>query len=473
MSLLPIPPSLDALQSRFGEHYKWMALFTVAFGSVAALLSTTSFNVAIPTLIREFGLSQDRIQWAVTGFMAAMTVSMLPAPWLLGRFGFRRFFIGIILLLAGASIAGSMATNFSFLVFTRVLQGAAAGMLQPLGMLAVMRLFPPEIQGRATGILAFSIVLAPAVAPTLGGLLLDHFGWESIFLINLPMCLIAGVAALYLIPKIDRIRPAAFDWLGVALLGFAALASVASITSLHQSGFWSLWTLLYFLGTASSLGLFAYHALRTPHAVVNLVLFRDREFAMGSIVSFAYGFGLYASSYLLPIFLQSVLGFSATVAGMALLPGGLMLAFMLPIAGHMADRKTPRSVTMVGLGVFCLSFVLFALMGSSISYAELVGFTVIGRFGLALILPSLTLAALRGMESHQLMQSSMVISYTRQIGGMFGVAVSAVFLEWRESAYGISESGISSAYSETFLVLAFAFGFALIAASRMKRKTSV
>ncbi len=445
-----------------------MALITVAFGSIAAVLSTTSFNVAIPTLMREFGLGQDKIQWAITGFMAAMTISMLPTPWLLDRFGFRRCFLGIVMLLAGASLAGSMATDFSFLVFTRILQGASAGMLQPLGTLAVMRLFPPEIQGRATGILSFSIVLAPAVAPALGGLLLDHFGWEAIFLVNLPMCMIAGIAALYLIPEAQELKSTPFDWFGIAMLGITSLASVKCVTSLHQNGMLSWWTLLYFGGTLTTLGLFVWHAKRAAHPIVRLDLFLDRTFSIGMVVSIAYGFGIYASTYLIPVFLQNALGFSATVAGLALLPAGITLAVGLPIAGHMADRHPPRLITMYGLGLFCLSFILLALMSIRISYAALVGVTIVGRLGLAMILPSLTLASLRGMEPHQLGQSSMVISYTRQIGGVFGVAVSAVFLEWRESVHGIDQAGISSAYSETFMLLAAAFGVAMLAASRMK-----
>ncbi len=470
MNLLPRAPTLDALLERYGSRYKWMALFTVAFGSVAAVLSSTSFNVAIPTLAREFGLGQDKIQWAVTGFMAAMTISMLPTPWLLNRLGFRRYFLAIIALLASASIAGSMSTSFSFLVFTRVLQGVAAGMLQPLGTLSVMRLFPQERQGRAMGILTFSIVLAPAVAPTIGGLLLDHFGWEAIFLINLPMCLIACVAALYLIPQSQEQKHTSFDWFGVALLGLVALGSVEGVASLNQNGVFSAWTLLCFGGSLAALGLFIWHAQRSEHPIVRLDLFRDRAFAMGTIVSLAYGFGIYASTYLIPVFLQSAMGFSATVAGMALLPGGITLALMLPIAGHMADRHSPRMITMIGLGLFCLSFILFAIMGSRVSYAELVAFTVLGRFGLAMILPSLTLASLRGMEPNQLPQSSMVVSYTRQLGGVFGVAISAVFLEWRGTVHGLTESGISSAYSETFALLAAAFCLALLAASRMKRR---
>lgn len=144
---------------------------------------------------------------------------------------------------------------------------------------------------------------------------------------------------------------------------------------------------------------------------------------------------------------------------------------MLPISGHLADRFTPRRLTMCGLALFGFSFILLALMGGRIGYLELIGITVIGRFGLAMILPSLTLATLREVEPQHLAQSSMVVSYTRQIGGVFGVAISAVFLEWREATYSATEAGMASAYSETFAMLAAAFALALIAASRMKNKT--
>lgn len=465
---LPRAPTDDELVSRFGTRYKWMALFTVAIGSVAAVLSTTSFNVAIPSLIRFFGVGQEKVQWAITGFMAAMTIAMLPTPWLLDRFGFRRCFISFLALLAAASVAGSLATHFSFLIFARVLQGVAAGLLQPLGIISVMRLFPPEIQGRATGLLTFSIVLAPAVAPALGGILLDHFGWEAIFLINLPMCAIAGLAALYLIPKPTELKSAAFDWFGVALLGLVALGSVKMVASLHDQGLASMWTVLYATLTLSALYLFARHARRAAHPIVRLDIFRDRAFAMGTIVSLVYGFGIYASSYLVPIFLQSALGFSATAAGLALMPGGITLVATLPVAGHMADRYPPRLITMCGLGVFCLSFMLLARMGTRVSYTELIAFIVLGRFGLGMILPSLTLASLRDMQKHQLGESSMVVSYSRQLGGVYGVAASAVFLEWRLSVHGLEASGLSSAYSETFALIAAAFALALLAASRMK-----
>lgn len=192
--------SFDALSQRYGEHYKWMVLFILAVGTVAGVLCTSSFNVAVPAISRHFRLGQDQVQWAMTGFLAAMTVGMLPTSWLLDRFGFRLVFLISLATLCLASVAGYFAPTFSLVVAARILQGVAAGVLQPMGILALMRLFPPEIQGRASGIMIFSVALTPAIAPSMGGALLDRFGWEAIFLLGLPFAVAAALCAIYLLP---------------------------------------------------------------------------------------------------------------------------------------------------------------------------------------------------------------------------------------------------------------------------------
>ena len=161
MHLLPRPTSFDILAQRHGERYRWLVLLVVGLDTIAGVLSTTSFSVAVPALMRDFGLGQEQVQWTMTGFMAAMTVGMLPTPWVLDRLGFRTLFLGAIVLLAVTSIAGSCATDYRFVVAMRILQGMAAGVLQPLGTLAVVRRFPDRGQGRASGVrLPSGIVLA-------------------------------------------------------------------------------------------------------------------------------------------------------------------------------------------------------------------------------------------------------------------------------------------------------------------------
>jgi EmrB/QacA subfamily drug resistance transporter len=470
MYFLPRAATFDTLTQRHGERFKWLVLLVVGLGTIAGVLSTTSFSVAVPALTRHFGLGQEQVQWTMTGFMAAMTVAMLPTPWLLDRFGFRKLFLGAIVILSLSSLAGSFASNFHFVVAIRLIQGAAAGVLQPLGTLAVMRLFPGQGQGKASGILGFGIVLAPAVAPSLGGMLLDRFGWQAIFLINLPACALAGVLGLYLLPLPREIVRKAFDWTGVGLLAIGTLAVVESVASLQHSGPTDPWTLFRFAVAALSFVIFIRHARRARHPIISLGLFRHRSFTMGTLVSFAYGFGLYASTYLIPVFLQNALHFSATAAGLALLPSGIALALTIPLAGRMADRHSPQGITIAGLVMFCLSFVLFGLLAAHITYPEIVSATIIGRIGLGLILPALSLATLKHLEVHQLGQSSVVISYVRQLGGVLGIAIAAVFVEWREGVYAGLSSGVFSAYAEAFLLVAAIFLLALLAACFMKQQ---
>lgn len=464
--------SFETLSQRYGERYKWMVLFILALGTVAGVLCTSSFNVAVPALSRNFRLGQDQVQWAMTGFLAAMTVGMLPTSWLLDRLGFRIVFLLSLAVLTLASVAGYFAPSFTLVVAARILQGLAAGVLQPMGALALMRLFPPEIQGRASGILIFSIALTPAIAPSLGGALLDRFGWESIFLLGTPFAIIAALCAIYLLPAPREIKRKPFDWLGLGWLTLGAIALIESVSSLQHSGLASPWTMGQFALAFGASALYYRHARQRSDPLINLDLFRQRTFAMGTLVSFAYGFGLYASTYLIPVFLQNALSFKAGAAGMALLPSGIALVVMLPLAGRMADHYSPKWITLIGLVAFGASFLIFSIRGGGIQYAEIIAATIIGRIGLGMILPALNLATLRHMEPHQLGQSSVVTSYARQLGGVMGVAVLAVFVEWRETVYGTVPPGIYSAYSQGFLLLTAVFSLAVLAACFMKTEAS-
>lgn len=467
MSLLPRAASFDANAQRYGERYKWIVLFILGIGTVSGVLCTSSFNVAVPALTRHFGLGQDQVQWAMTGFMTAMTVAMLPTAWLIDRLGLRRVFLLALSILTLVSVAGYLAPTFPLVVAARIVQGLAAGVLQPMGILALMRLFPPESRGRASGILTVSIALTPAVAPALAGLLLDRFGWQTIFLLGVPFGLVAIVAALYLLPSPRQIKLRPFDWSGLGWLTLATVSLIEGVSSLHHSGLASPWTLAQITVAVAAVAFFARHAGRIADPLINLGLFGDRTFAMGALVSFSYGFGLYASTYLVPVFLQNALAYGAGGAGMALMPAGIALILTLPVAGRLADRFSPKHVTLAGLAAFGISFVIFGVEAGRIAYAEIIAATVIGRIGLGLILPALNLATLRHLEPHQMGQSTVIISYARQLGGVMGVAIVAVFVEWRERIHGTVAPGIFDAYAQGFLLLAGVFALAIIAASLM------
>ena len=467
MSNQPESPSPgDQTQPAAGRQL-WLILLVVGLGMVSCLLASTSFNVAVPALMAHFGLGQSQVQWAVTAFIAAMTVGMLPTVWLVRRLGLRALFLGAISVMAAAGTLGYFASEFWAVVVLRAIQGVAAGILQPLGTIAVMALVPPERRGNATGLLSFGIILAPALAPSLSGVLLDRFGWSAIFLLNLPACLLAAALGVFFLPGPRAWERRSFDWIGLGLLTILSLALVEGLASLQHSGVGSLWTWLFIGLVPVSLIGFLVHAGRTRHPILSLGAFADRSFTLGTLVTFAYGFGLYASTYLIPVFLQQALHFTATAAGTMLMPSGLMLAATIPVAGRLADRVSPVRVTMCGLALFFFSFVYLALWASRVGTAEIVGATIVGRIGLGLLLPALTIATLRNLQRSAMSEASVLTNYVRQIGCIMGVAIAATFVAGRQDAYAKLPDGIMRAYSEGFVLVAAMFLIALLAAAFM------
>ncbi len=280
--------------------------------------------------------------------------------------------------------------------------------------------------------------------------------------------LLALLAGIFLLPSPREIRRHPFDWLGAGLLSGATLAMVEGIASLQHSGLVSVWTLGSFLLAAVLVVGFVLHARRARQPIISLDIFRSRTFSMGTLVSFTYGFGLFGSTYLIPVFLQHALGYTATAAGSVLIPGGIALILSTPVAGRMVDKFSPQQVTIWGLVLFGLSFFIFFALGGKVDYTELIVATVLGRIGLGLILPALNLATVRDLAAHQHAQSSVVVSYARQLGGVFGVAVIAVFTEWRVQALAALPDGLPLAYAQGFLFIGLTMLAAVCAAWRMK-----
>jgi predicted MFS family arabinose efflux permease len=257
----------------------------------------------------------------------------------------------------------------------------------------------------------------------------------------------------------------------LALLTVAILALLQTVGGLHAYGLLSWFSAGGGAVAVAALLAFAVHARRVPGPLLRLSLFQQRAFAMGAVVSFIYGLGLFGSTYLIPVFLQTVLAYNATTAGFALFPGGVALALVTPGAGHLADKVPAHRQTALGLLLFTLSFL--ALAGLAMGWGRgaipllpaLMAAVVLGRVGLALILPALNLGALRGLEPAQVGQGSGLISCVRQVGGAVGVGLGAVYVEWRSSSLGIHGGG--QAFSEVFFIVAVTFFLAMAAALGM------
>ncbi|OGB49216.1 MAG: MFS transporter, partial [Burkholderiales bacterium RIFCSPHIGHO2_12_FULL_67_38] len=488
----PTDHSITALRERYGARYRWLLLLSVMVGTMASIMSSTIINVAIPDMSQHFTLGQERAQWVTSGFMAAMTVSMLTTPWLLARYGYRRTYSGCMWLLMAGGIAGGFANHFPLVLAARVAEGLAAGVVQPIPAIIILRAFEPNEQGRASGIFGMGVVLAPAIGPSIGGLLVDGFGWRSIFFMVVPFCIASLWLAQRFVPGTApgggaaNTQGAGLDWRGLLLATVGTLCLLNGLVDLQGGTVASAASLLG--GSALALLLFVWlqrrtlkRRLRRPNEgtdpLMNLSLFADRRFAMGSIVAFIYGIALFGSTYLLPVYMQMGLGLSPSYVGSILLPAGLVLAVTIAIVGRLADRQPTHRLVTIGLVLLAASFALMFtidLRRPSHIIPLLVTWAILGRIGLGFILPSLNIGAMRGLERTHIPQGSSVINFLRMLGGAAGVSLCGIVLEWRVAAHGFRLDTANpsperlAAFDETFGLLAAICALAIVAAWRLR-----
>jgi MFS transporter, DHA2 family, multidrug resistance protein len=432
-------------------------------GTVSTILAATIVNVAFPALIAEFHVGHDTIQWVAAGFLAATTATMLTTAWLVETLGERRTFVATMALFLVASLIAAVSGNPQSLIAARILQGGCAGILQPLAMIVLFRVFPVDERGRAMALYGFGIVLAPAIGPAIGGALLDAFGWRSIFLLTVPFC-IAGLALAprALLPASSTHASLRFDWVGVALL-LGALITLLNVPVLgHREGFGQAIVIALALVGIVLAATFVGWEIRTRAPLLPVRLFRHRPFANSTIVAFAYGVGLFGTTYLVPVFAQDVAHYTAAEAGYLLLPPGIALAVAIVVGGRLTDRMPPAPIIIAGLVLFALSSLLLAFAGARTAFALIALWLVIGRIGLGMLIPALNVGAVQSLTGTELAYASSAVNFVRQLGGAVGVNLLAVLLEWRSAAIGPADP--ARPFHECFAVVTLAFALAIVPA---------
>ena len=468
---MPSAPHDSATPSAMRRRL-WVVATTMV-GTVSTILAATIVNVAFPALIREFNIGHDSLQWVATGFLAATTTSMLATAWLVDTFGQRRTFVATMVLFLAASLLGAASWNTESLIAARVLQGATAGVMQPLSMIALFEVFPLEERGRAMGLFGFGVVLAPAVGPAAGGLLMEAFGWRAIFLLSVPFCVAALPLGWRWLSDVRSTGPRQrFDWTGAALLSLALVAVLNFPVVGHRAGWLSTAALtdaVLALGLATG---FVAWEFRVAAPLFALRLFASRGFRAACLVAFAYGLGLFGTTYLVPVFVQDIAGYTPARAGNLLVVPGLALAVAIGLAGRLTDRAPPRFVVGGGLACFAVSSLLLAFATGTTTFWLLALWLTIGRAGLGLIIPALNVGAVETLPAEYLGHASAAVNFARQLGGAIGVNLLAVLLEWRLGFHD-EPSGATLAFRDCFLVVTIAFAAAVLPALSIRKHARV
>jgi DHA2 family multidrug resistance protein len=418
---------------------KWLVTVSVTFGTLMGAIDASIVNVALPHMRGAVGATLQEITWVTTGFAIA-TVIVMPLTAFLGRlFGQKRVYMASLVLFVASSALCGMAWSLPSLVLFRVLQGFGAGALQPTEQAILRQTFPPEEQGLAMALFAMAVMIGPAVGPTLGGWIVDNVHWSWIFFINLPV----GALGLFMVGSFvhepDDIRAANaaaaahqrknMDWLGIALLavGLAALQfflEEGQQKDWFQSGLIVACALL----AVAALALFVWRELVAPVPAVNVRLFKDPLFASGTLIGAVMFAILLASMFLLPVFMQELLGFTAMQSGLALMPRTLVMMAVTPIVGRIYGKVSPRlliaaGVVCVALGAFDVSQVTLQTTARGIIDAIL-----IQGVGFSLLFVPLTTAALSEIPRTRLADATGLNSLLRQVGASMGLAIFATIL---------------------------------------------
>jgi|WetSurMetagenome_2_1015567.scaffolds.fasta_scaffold07587_3 MFS transporter, DHA2 family, multidrug resistance protein len=441
------------------EHprYRWLVMASVMISTFMAVLDATIVNVALSKLMSSFGVSVDKVEWVLTAYLLVFGVMLPTSGWLADHLGHKRIFITGLLIFTGSSFLCSLAWNLNALIVFRILQGAGAGILMPVGMAIITREFPPEMRGVALGFWSMAASASVSLGPAIGGYLIEHYSWHAIFDVNVPVGVVGMAAALIILRehKSDDVR--SFDLLGfVSLAAFLTtlLLALSNGNSAWNTGGWhSTYIRTCFAIAAVALVVFLVTEFSVKHPLIELGLFKNFNFAVSNILMFLFGFGMFGSTFLLPIYLQNSLGYTALQAGLVFLPVGLLQMVSAPIAGNFADRSSAKIPAILGIALMAFTFYQFSFLSFLSEKREIMLPLYLRGIAMGIMLPPLMTLAISEISNRKMAQASGLINVIRQLGGSFGVAVFGTILTRRTiyhmAMYGGQIDPYSDAYKQT------------------------
>ena len=445
------------------EHptYRWLVLSAVMVGTFMAVLDATIVNVALSNLMATFGVSVDQVEWVLTAYLLVFAVMLPSSGWLADHLGYKLIFLTGLCVFTLSSFLCSLAWNLNALIAFRVLQGAGAGALMPVGMAIVTREFPPEKRGIALGFWSVAASASISLGPTLGGYLIDHYSWHTIFDVNVPIGILGAVALLIILREHRAEGRRSFDLVGFfSLSAFLTglLLALANGNSAWNTGGWtSRYILTCFGVSAVGLMVFLITELTVRHPLIELGLFRNFNFSVSNMVSFMFGLGMFGSTFLLPIYLQNSLGYTPFQAGLVFLPVGFLQGICAPFAGLFADRHDPRIPTIVGLVLMAYTFYQFGFLSYFSEKPEIMLPLYLRGMAMGILFAPLMTMSLSEIPNAKMAQASGLMNVVRQLGGSFGVAIFGTILTRRtifhSAIYGQQLGQSSQTYRETLMRL--------------------
>jgi len=412
----------------------WIVAISVMISTFMEVLDTTVVNVSLPHIAGTLSSTNEEATWVLTSYLVANAIVLPMTGWLANHFGRKRLLMGSVIGFTASSFLCGLAPSLPLLIFFRVLQGATGGGLQPLSQAIMLEAFPPRKRGMAMAFWGLGIVVAPMLGPVLGGWLTDNYSWRWVFYINIPIGLFA-IAMTYLFifdPHYIKRGSGRVDYWGMGLL-VLGIGALQIMLDKGQQEDWLESRFIVSLAVIAGVGIAALivRELKAEHPIVDLSVFRNRTFAAGVLLITILGFVLYGSTVLLPLFMQTLLGYSAFEAGLATLPRGATSFVMMPLIGLMMTRVEPRKLLAAGVVLVSSSLFMLSRLSLDVGYRDFFLVLIVQGGALGLLFIPLTTITNDPIPRERMGNATSIFNLLRNIGGSIGIATSTTLLARR------------------------------------------
>jgi len=437
--------------------YKWFLLGNIMFGTFMAVLDATVVNTGLPKIMASFGVGIDKIEWVITAYMLAMAVMLPTSGWLADRFGYKRmYFLGLLLFTTGSFLCG-LSHDENMLIISRVIQGLGAGTLQPLGLAIITREFPVKQRGLAIGFWGIAAAASVSFGPSIGGFIIDNFSWQLIFFINIPIGILAMFFTIIIQAEYKHPLKRKFDLVGFISVTIFLPLSLYTLSegnaATNSAGWHAPYILLFAAISAIALAVFITTELTADDPIIDLRLLGNHNFGLAALIMIFFSIGMFGSTFLMPVYLQNSMGYTALQAGSVFLPVGIIQGFLAPISGRISDKLNPKIPIFIGVILMAFSFYL----NSKLSFlSEIKAITVslyVRGVGMGFMFTALSTIALIEIPREKMAQASGISNSIRQLGGSLGVAILATLLTTRVNyhaqQFGLSLNTRSETYQQT------------------------
>jgi len=413
-------------------HYRWFALGATVIGCFMSVLDTSIVNIAMPKMMAAFAVDTKDAQWILTVYMLTMGVLQPTSGYLCDTFGARRMYLlSLFTFIVGSALCGIAWSNNTMILF-RIIQAIGGGLIMPISMSLVLQEFAPKERNMAMGVLGIAIAMAPAIGPTLSGYLVDYWDWRYIFTINIPVGIIGYMIAALVLRETKITLGKKFDFSGFITCSIGLFCLLLALSKGVDEGWDSAYIISLLYTAVAMLTLFVLIELNTAEPLLDLSLFKDWNFAIGNIVSFIVMATMMGSIFLVPLYLENLLGYTAMQSGILLLPAALAGGTLMPLAAKFADKFGAKPLVIVGAFFSLASTFPLIYVDLDTTYNYIMWTQIMRGIGIGFSLMTVTVLTMSNVTGSQISRASAINNTIRQLSGSFGISVLSTVLQNRQ-----------------------------------------